>query len=165
MLAGGGCGHRRERPHPGAQLRFDDVEGLPADRVCHQHEAGTPSIWRSGTAAGPGVRTGFVMPRTLAWSTLARFRPEPHLVPDCRDRRRPMAWMGLLAHPQAEARRWEPKKLRHRLFTIPATIARTGRRTILHVSNRHRWAGLVVAAITTLRGLPVPAWLARRPCL
>jgi hypothetical protein len=51
----------------------------------------------------------------------------------------------------------EPKKLRHRLLTIPATIARTGRRVILHISDRHRWADTVVTALTTLRGLPAPA--------
>ena len=41
-----------------------------------------------------------------------------------------IAWTGLLAHPLHEARRWEPKRLRHRLFTIPATLARHGRQWI-----------------------------------
>ncbi|WP_027587562.1 transposase, partial [Acidipropionibacterium thoenii] len=68
-----------------------------------------------------------------------------------------LAWMGLLAHPQAQARRWEPKKLRHRLFAIPATLARSGRRVILHVSDRQPWVDTVVAAVGVLRGLPAPA--------
>lgn len=38
-----------------------------------------------------------------------------------------LAWMGMLALTDHDARRWEPKRLRHRLFTIPATIARTAR--------------------------------------
>ena len=67
------------------------------------------------------------------------------------------AWAGLLAHPEHEARRWEPKRLRYRLFTIPATLARHGRRTILHLSNRSRWAHIILAAISALRALPAPS--------
>jgi hypothetical protein len=48
-------------------------------------------------------------------------------------------------------------KLRHRLFVVPATIARSGRRVVLHVSDRHRWAAMVAAAVTAMRGLPAPA--------
>ena len=41
------------------------------------------------------------------------------------------AWMQMLTLTghnanTAGARRWEPKRLRHRLFTVPAGIARTG---------------------------------------
>ena len=67
------------------------------------------------------------------------------------------AWIRLLAHPGHQARRWEPKRLRYRLFTIPATLVRRSRRTLIHVSARHHWSGLVEAAINTLRGLPAPA--------
>jgi hypothetical protein len=34
-----------------------------------------------------------------------------------------LAWMGMLALTGHDARRWEPKRLRHRLFSIPASIA------------------------------------------
>ena len=68
-----------------------------------------------------------------------------------------IAWAGILAHPQHEARRWEPERLRHRLFTIPATIARHGRRISLHLSNRSRWADIMLTAISTLRALPAPS--------
>ncbi|MGU3426730.1 transposase, partial [Microbacterium paraoxydans] len=64
------------------------------------------------------------------------------------------AWMGLLAHPTGEARKWEPKRLRLRLFSIPAAIAHTGRRVILHFSDRARWAEIAIAAISRLRALP-----------
>ena len=67
------------------------------------------------------------------------------------------AWMGLLAHPDHQARGWEPKRLRYRLFTIPATLARRSHRIVVHVSARHRWSGLVEQAITKLQGLPAPA--------
>jgi hypothetical protein len=61
-----------------------------------------------------------------------------------------LAWMGMLALTSHDARRWEPKRLRLRLFTIPATIARTARRTTLHLSDRAPWAAVAVDAITRL---------------
>ena len=62
--------------------------------------------------------------------------------------------MGLLAHPTGEARRWEPKRLRYRLHSIAAVIARTSRRVILHLSDRARWIDVAISAITRLRALP-----------
>ena len=63
----------------------------------------------------------------------------------------------MLALAGHEARRWEPKRLRYRLFTIPATIAHRARRMILHLSDRCPWAGLILDAINRLRQLPAPA--------
>lgn len=37
------------------------------------------------------------------------------------------AWMGLLGYPDQPARTWEPKRLRHRFFQIPAALARHAR--------------------------------------
>jgi hypothetical protein len=65
------------------------------------------------------------------------------------------AWMQLLALTD-DARRWEPKRLRLRLFTLPATLARTGRQIRLHLAKRSAWAELLVAAIRRLRALAVP---------
>lgn len=67
------------------------------------------------------------------------------------------AWMGMLAHPEHAARRWEPKRLRHRLFALPAAIARTGRRVWLRFTNRSRWTQVLINAATRLRALPAPA--------
>jgi len=76
------------------------------------------------------------------------------------------AWMQMLALHGHNARRWEPKKLRYRLFTIPATAARTGRRVVLHLSNRSPWADLTAHGLTRLAALapaevrePVPTTL------
>lgn len=60
----------------------------------------------------------------------------------------------MLALTDQPARRWEPKRLRTRLFTVPATLARTGRRRLLHLAEHHPWAGTVTKAITRLRSLP-----------
>jgi hypothetical protein len=63
------------------------------------------------------------------------------------------AWMQTLALPAHPARRWEPKRLRTRLFTIPATLARTGRRRLLHLADHHPWATTVRDAVARLRDL------------
>ena len=52
-------------------------------------------------------------------------------------------WMGLLAHAEKPARRWELKCLRHRLFQVPATFARHARQHTVHLSDRSTWAAIV----------------------
>ena len=63
------------------------------------------------------------------------------------------AWMQMLALNDHDARRWEPKRLRLRVFTIPATIARTGRRVLLHLAAKAPWADLLDTAVQRLRAL------------
>ena len=67
-----------------------------------------------------------------------------------------LAWMGMLALTSHDARRWEPKRLRHRLFSIPASIARSARQTLLHLSDRAPWATVAVDAIHRLDRLRAP---------
>jgi hypothetical protein len=66
------------------------------------------------------------------------------------------AWMQLLALTEHDARRWEPKRLRLRLFTVPAALARTGRRVLLHLAEKAPWARLAADALRRLRALAVP---------
>ncbi len=66
------------------------------------------------------------------------------------------AWMQLLALTSTNARRWEPKRLRLRLFTIAATLTRHGRATVLTLNQKHPWATLAHDAITALRGATAP---------
>jgi hypothetical protein len=61
-----------------------------------------------------------------------------------------MQMLALTGHP---AQRWEPKRLRTRLFTVPATLARTGRRRLLHLAQHHPWAAVVCDAVLRLRAL------------
>lgn len=55
------------------------------------------------------------------------------------------------------ARRWEPKRLRLRLFTVPPALARTGRRVLLHLTDRAPWAALLCDGTHRLHALAVPA--------
>ncbi|MEY8656073.1 IS1380 family transposase [Brachybacterium paraconglomeratum] len=150
---------RRERPHPGAQLRFDDVDGyrlttfatnttkgqLADLEVRHRRRARCEDRIRS--AKDMGLRnlplTSFAQNRI--WCQIVVLASEL------------TAWMGLLGYADQPARRWEPKRVCHRLFQIPATIARHARQWVLHLSDRSRWAGIVLAGHARLAGLPAPA--------
>lgn len=150
---------RRERPHPGAQLRFDDVDGYRLTAFATNSKRGQHAALelrhrrrsrcedRIRHAKDTGLRNlplhGFDQNRI--WTAIIALASEI------------TAWAGLLAHPTHEARRWEPKRLRHRLFTVPATLARHSRQVIVHLSHRSRWAGIVLSAITRLRALHAPS--------
>jgi len=149
---------RKERPHPGAQLRFDDVDGmritafvtntsrgqLPDLELRHRRRARCED--RIRLAKETGLRNlplhGFAQNRI--WCAIVTLASDL------------LAWMGMLALIGHDARRWEPKRLRHRLFTIPANIARSARQTLLHLSDRAPWAAVAVDAIHRLDRLRAP---------
>jgi hypothetical protein len=53
-------------------------------------------------------------------------------------------------------RRWEPTRLRLRLFSTAGRLAASGRRVVVHLSRTGAWSGLLVAMLTQLCALPVP---------
>jgi hypothetical protein len=63
------------------------------------------------------------------------------------------AWMQMLALTDHPARRWEPKRLRLRLFSIAGHLATTARVTTLHLAGYAPWAGLVQQALDRLHAL------------
>ena len=153
---------RKERPHPGAQLRFEDVDGmritafatntprgqLPDLELRHRRRARCED--RIRIAKDTGLRNlplaSFAANRI--WCAVVALAAEI------------TAWMQMLAFAgtdpgsQADAaRRWEPKKLRYRIFTIPATLARSGRRVWLHLSGRSPWADLTLTGLQRLADL------------
>ncbi len=150
---------RRERPHPGAQLRFDDVDGyrltafvtnavrgqLAGLELRHRRRARCED--RIRIAKDSGLRNlplhGFDQNRI--WCALVMLATDL------------TAWTQLLAiDPGHPARRWEPKRIRLRLFTIPATLARHGRRVLLHIKDTAPWADLVTAGHHRLLELATP---------
>ena len=143
---------RKERPHPGAQLRITDIDG---HRI---------------TAFATNTRIGQVADLELRHRRRARCEDRIRLAKDTGLTNLPLygfaqnqiwcaivalaceltAWMQLLALTDLEARRWEPKRLRYRLYTIPAALARGGRQTTLRYAAHHPWAALLAAALTAL---------------
>ena len=66
------------------------------------------------------------------------------------------AWTQMLALAGTSARRWEPKRLRLRLFSIAGYIAKRSRRIHLRLSGHAPYRALVTAALTRLDDLPNP---------
>lgn len=66
------------------------------------------------------------------------------------------AWMKMLALADHPARRWEPKRLRLRLFSIAGRIARHARRTHLRLSAHAPWGELIQTTLIRLAALPAP---------
>ncbi|MFB8000469.1 transposase, partial [Streptomyces sp. NPDC056002] len=66
-----------------------------------------------------------------------------------------LAWMPMLALT-GTTRRWEPKKLRLRLFSAAAHLVHTGRRRWLRLSARWPWTGVIIHANNRLHALPNP---------
>jgi hypothetical protein len=59
-----------------------------------------------------------------------------------------VAWLQMLALHDHPARRWEPKRMRLRLFSIAGRIAR---RTRLRLATHASWAELLTTALARLQ--------------
>jgi hypothetical protein len=53
-----------------------------------------------------------------------------------------------------EARRWEPERLRLRLFSVAGRLARSRRRLRLRLAERWPWTPQIIAAVNRLQTLP-----------
>lgn len=146
---------RKERPHPGAQLRLTDVDGLrltafatnttrgqlPDLELRHRRRARCEDRIRNAKDTGL---------RNLPLHTFAKNQLWCHLVMLASEL---IAWTQLLAFNTAPARRWEPKRLRLRLLSAAGRLAVSGRRATLHLAKTGTWSALLLTAINTLRAL------------
>jgi hypothetical protein len=153
---------RKERPHPGAQLRLTDIDGmritafatntragglgtqLPDLELRHRRRARCEDRIRIAKDTGLTNLPLHGFAQNQIWCAIVALALDL------------TAWMQTLALTGHDARRWEPKRLRLRLFTVPATLARSGRRVLLHLAARAPWAHLVRTAVLRLRALAVP---------
>ena len=145
---------RKERPHPGAQLRFTDIDGHRV--TCFATDATTGQLAdlelrhrrrarcedRIRCAKDTGLRNlplhGFA--QNQIWCELVAMACEL------------TAWMQMLAL-DGPARAWEPKRLRLRLFTAAGRIVRGGHRLRLRLAATWPWATQITTAITRLQNL------------
>jgi hypothetical protein len=143
---------RKERPHPGAQLRFTDRDGLRL------------------TAFATNTHTGQLADLELRHRRRARCEDRIRAAQDTGLRNLPLhgfdanriwieivclateltAWMQMLALHDHPARRWEPKRLRLRLFSATARLARHARQTRLHFPVHWPWTTLITTALARL---------------
>jgi hypothetical protein len=66
-----------------------------------------------------------------------------------------LAWIPMLAL-SGETRRWEPKRLRLRLFSAAAQLITTGRRRWLRFSRHWPWTEIITTAFDRLQTLLDP---------
>jgi hypothetical protein len=148
---------RKERPHPGAQLRFSDADGHRFTAILTNTQGGQLADLelrhRRHARVEDRIRTGKDTGlRNLPFHDLAHNAVWLELVALAQD---------LLAHTQRLAltgqhRTAEPKKLRYQLFHTPGRLARTARRTLLRLSRTWPWAHELAAALARLAALPAP---------
>jgi len=149
---------RKERPHPGAQPRLTDADGhritafvtntttgqLPDLELRHRQRARAEDRIRNAKDTGLTNLPLHRFAGNQIWCAIVVMASEL------------LAWTQLLAFTHHEARRWEPKRLRLRIFTVPATLARTHRQVLLHLNQNAPWAALLNKAVHRLRLLAEP---------
>ena len=148
---------RRERPHPGAQLRLTDHNGWRI--TCFATNTPKSAGWRLAdlevrhrqrARCEDRIRglkdTGL---RNLPFHGYAQNRLWVEVVALAADL---LAWTQNLAFDKHEpARRWEPKRLRFRLLAVAGRIVRTGRRRRLRLPRDWPWNHLIDTGWAALR--------------
>jgi len=146
---------RRERPHPGAQLRLTDHEGwritvfatntrggrLADLEVRHRLRARAEDRIRGLKDTGMTNLPLQAFAKNQIWLELVQLATEL------------LTWTQLLAWHDQPARTWEPKRLRLRLLAVAGRIITTGRRHILRLSQRWPWADLITRGHRRLAAL------------
>jgi hypothetical protein len=148
---------RKERPHPGAQLRFTDIDGhrftafatdakkgqLADLELRHRRRARCEDRIIPRGAKDTGLRNlplkGFT--QNQIWCEIAALACEL------------LAWTQMLALT-GDARRWEPRRLRLRLFSVAGRLVRGSRRLRLRLAQNWPWAPGITAAIARLQAIP-----------
>lgn len=148
---------RKERPHPGAQLRLTDADGMRLTcfatnttatsiaRLELRHRQRARAEDRIRAARDTGLRN---LPlhqtaQNQIWLEIIQLALEL------------LAWMPMLALT-GPTRRWEPKRLRLRLFSAAAALVTTGRRRVLRLARHWPWTELITNAFNRLQALPKP---------
>ena len=146
---------RRERPHPGAQLRITDAHGwritlfatnttggrLADLEVRHRMRARAEDRIRTLKDTGLTNLPLQAFGKNEIWLELAALAYEL------------LTWTQLLAWPDHPARSWEPKRLRLRLLSVAARIITTGRRRILRLNRRWPWTELLISGQRNIAAL------------
>ena len=153
---------RKERPHPGAQLRITDMDGhritafatnttkgqLADLELRHRRRARCEDRIRCAKDTGLANLPLHDFAQNQIWCAIVALAADL------------TAWTQTLALTGHEARRWEPKRLRLRLLSIPARAARTGRRRLLHLAAAAPFTTLLLQALNALVRLTAPPRIA-----
>jgi len=148
---------RKERPHPGAQLRITDIDGMRitafatnttrgqlADlELRHRRRARAEDRIRCAKDTGLGRFPSRQFAINAAWLELALLAGDL------------IAWtQGTLL--DGDLARCEPKALRYRLLHVAARITRGQRRIWLRIAEHWPWRHQLATAFARLAALPRP---------
>jgi hypothetical protein len=145
---------RKERPHPGAQLRFTDTDGLRVTGLLtntaggqlaelelrHRRHARVEDRIRCAKDTGLRNLPFHDTTQNQVWLEICALAQDL------------IAWTQRLALT-GWARVAEPKRLRLRIFSVAGRLVRTARRHLLHIPTTWPWADAVITAhhrLTTL---------------
>lgn len=148
---------RRERPHPGAQLRFTDIDGhrftafitdtiggrLADLEVHHRSHARVEDRVRCGKATGLRNLPCRDYAMNKAWLELALTAADL------------LTWAQALCFT-GDLTRCEPATFRYRICGIAAKLTRTARVLTLHLDREWPWASQLADAFARLRTAPWP---------
>jgi hypothetical protein len=148
---------RKERPHPGAQLRITDLDGhritafvtnttrgqLADLELRHRRRSRAEDRIRCAKDTGLSNLPLHDFTQNQIWCALVALAGDL------------VAWMQTLALTGHDARRWEPKRLRLRLLSLPARHACTGRRRLLHLAATAPFTALALQALAALDRLTI----------
>ena len=146
---------RRERPHPGAQLTFQDVDGhrfqcfitdqkdmdIAALEVLHRQHAEVEDRVKTVKATGAEHLPFHSFDANAAWLELALLGHDI------------MIWTQQLTL-EGEHAICEPKRLRYRILHVAGQLTRHARRVTLHLPADWPWAGAILGAFKRLQALP-----------
>ncbi len=146
---------RRERPHPGAQLTFTDLDGhrfqcfitdqpdpdIAALEAVHRQHAEVEDRVKTLKACGAGHLPFQSFQANTAWFELALLAHDI------------MTWTQQLLLDGEHAIS-EPKRLRYRILHVAGQITRHARRTTLHLPADWPWASAILRAFKRLGTLP-----------
>jgi hypothetical protein len=151
---------RKERPHPGAQLRTTDADGMrvtgfltntghggPGHQLAdlelrHRRHARVEDRIRAGKETGMRNLPFHDLAQNRIWLAIAALAADL------------LAWTARLALPAAAT--YEPKRMRLRILAVAGRIVRTARRRILHIDPAWPWADAISTAHARLCALPAP---------
>ena len=148
---------RRERPHPGAQLTFTDLDGhrfqcfitdqpdpdIAALEILHRQHAQVEDRVKTLKASGASFLPFHSFTANAAWLELALIAHDL------------IVWTQLLCL-DGEHRNCEPKRLRYRILHVAGQLTRHARRHTLHLPADWPWASAILRAFKRLQSLPAP---------
>lgn len=148
---------RRERPHPGAQLSFSDLDGhrfqcfitdqtdpdIATLETTHRQHAVVEDRVKTLKATGASYLPFHSFDANAAWFELALIAHDT------------LVWTQLLTL-EGEHRICEPKRLRYRILHVAGQITRHARRHTLHLPADWPWADPILHAFGRLQALSAP---------